>query len=70
MVDELDELKDAKGRARWRAAHTLGRLDEVLAGQREGLLRAGTYYPQSGETFGKVVTESVLEPPGHVRLPI
>jgi hypothetical protein len=70
VVDELDGLKDAKGRARWRAAHTLGRLDEVLDGRTEGLLRAGTYDPQNGETRGKVIVEIVLDPPGHVRLPI
>ena len=70
VVDELDELKDAKGRARWRAAHTLGRLDEVLGGRREGLLNAGTYNPQNGETLGKVAVEIVLDPPGHIRLPI
>jgi hypothetical protein len=70
VVDELDELKDAKGRARWRAAHTLGRLDEVLGGRREGILRDGTYDPQNGETLRKVVVEIVLDPPGHVRLPI
>lgn len=68
VVDELDELKEAKGRARWRASHTLGRLDEVLDGRREGVLHAGTYEPQNGETLGKVVVEIVLDPPGHVRL--
>ncbi|MER7982651.1 PIN domain-containing protein [Streptomyces sp. NPDC095817] len=71
VVDELDNLKDSgKQRARWRAAHTLGLLDGVLNGGTEGVLHAGTYTPQNGETCGKVTLEIVLDPPGHVRLPI
>jgi hypothetical protein len=71
VVDELDGLKDAgKPRARWRAAHTLGLLDGVLNGGTEGVLRAGTYDPSNGETLGKVIVEIVLDPPGHVRLPL
>ncbi|GGW72151.1 hypothetical protein [Streptomyces xantholiticus] len=34
------------------------------------MLHAGEYDPQSGETHGKVVVEMVLDPPGHVRLPL
>lgn len=71
VVDELDGLKDAgKARARWRAAHTLGLLDGVLNGGTEGVLRAGEYNPSNGETLGKVIVEIVLDPPGHVRLPL
>ena len=67
VVDELDDLKDAsKQRARWRAAHTLGRLDEVLDGRTNGMLCEGE--DKDGETFGRVNVEIVLDPPGHVRL--
>lgn len=69
VVDELDDLKDAsKHRARWRAAHTLGRLDEVLAGRTHGVLAEGEYTAADGETRGRVNVEIVLDPPGHVRL--
>ncbi|WP_333739900.1 nucleic acid-binding protein [Streptomyces sp. IBSBF 2806] len=47
VVDELDGLKDAsKQRARWRAAHTLGRLDEVLDGHTHGFLHEGVHTPR------------------------
>lgn len=69
VVDELDDLKDAsKQRARWRAAHTLGRLDEVLNGGTHGILHEGEHRVQDGETYGMVKVEIVLDPPGHVRL--
>ncbi|MER6563447.1 PIN domain-containing protein [Streptomyces sp. NPDC001027] len=69
VVDELDDLKDAsKHRARWRAAHTLGRLDEVLDGHTHGFLNEGAHTPQDGETRDRVTVEIVLDPPGHVRL--
>ncbi|USQ85947.1 PIN domain-containing protein [Streptomyces phaeoluteigriseus] len=69
VVDELDGLKDAsKHRACWRAAHTLGRLDEVLDGHTYGVLHEGVHTPQDGETRGRVHVEIVLDPPGHVRL--
>lgn len=68
VVDELDDLKDAsKSRPRWRAAHTLGRLDEVLVGGTHGILREGEHTP-GGDTLGRVNVEIVLDPPGHVRL--
>ncbi|CBG71177.1 hypothetical protein SCAB_41041 [Streptomyces scabiei 87.22] len=68
VVDELDDLKDAsKQRARWRAAHTLGRLDEVLAGGTHGILHEGEH-TSGGDTLGRVNVEIVLDPPGHVRL--
>ncbi|WP_062642128.1 PIN domain-containing protein [Streptomyces maremycinicus] len=69
VVDELDDLKDtSKQRGRWRAAHTLGRLDEVLDGHTHGFLHEGVYTPKDGETRGRVNVEIVLDPPGHVRL--
>ncbi|MEV5235255.1 PIN domain-containing protein [Streptomyces pseudogriseolus] len=69
VVDELDDLKDAsKKRARWRAAHTLGRLDEVLNGGTHGVLHEGEYTAPDGETRGRVNVEIVLDAPGHVRL--
>ncbi|MEV6181795.1 hypothetical protein [Streptomyces sp. NPDC052015] len=48
VVDELDGLN----------------LDWVLNGDTDGVLHAGEYDPQSGETRGKVVGEMVLDPPG------
>ncbi|MGV9248981.1 hypothetical protein [Streptomyces sp. NPDC003710] len=71
MVDELDGLKEAgKQRARWRASHTLGLLDETLAGSTFGILRWAELVSQGGEVRGEVNMEIVLDPPGHVRLPI
>ncbi|MFC8440355.1 hypothetical protein ACFUJT_19490 [Streptomyces griseoincarnatus] len=71
MVDELDGLKEAgKQRARWRASHTLGLLDETLAGSTFGILRRAALVSQDGEVHGEVNVEIVLDPPGHARLPI
>ncbi|MEU0390512.1 PIN domain-containing protein [Streptomyces chartreusis] len=71
VVDELDGLKEAgKQRARWRASHTLGLLDETLAGSTFGILRRANLVSQDGEVRGEVNVEIVLDPPGHVRLPI
>ncbi|MFI7406038.1 PIN domain-containing protein [Streptomyces sp. NPDC049541] len=71
VVDELDSLKEAgKQRARWRASHTLGLLDEVLGGSAYGILRRTEFVSQEGEVSGEVNVEIVLDPPGHVRLPL
>lgn len=71
VVDELDGLKEAgKQRARWRASHTLGLLDETLSGSTFGILRRADLVSQDGEVRGEVNVEIVLDPPGHVRLPI
>ncbi|MFF7764291.1 PIN domain-containing protein [Streptomyces griseorubiginosus] len=70
VVDELDHLKEGKQRARWRAPHTLGLLDETLAGSTIGILRRANLRSQNGEVRGEVNVEIVLDPPGHVRLPI
>jgi hypothetical protein len=70
VVDELDGLKEAsKRRSRWRAAHTLGRLDEILDGRTSGIMRHAQLSRQ-GPPYGEVSVEIVLDPPGHVRLPI
>lgn len=71
VVDELDALKESgKHRSRWRASHTLGRLDEVLNGSTFGIMR---YADMDGEPAlwrGEVSMEIVLDQPGHIRLPI
>lgn len=75
VVDELDRLKEAKDRhVRWRAAHTLGVLDETLqygAGPDE--LKAEPPLVEGEEkrtSRGPVTVEILLDPPSHVRLPI
>ncbi len=71
VVDELDALKESgKHRSRWRASHTLGRLDEVLDGSTSGILRPADFDGEPALWRGKVSMEIVLDPPGHVRLPI
>jgi predicted ribonuclease YlaK len=74
VVDELDRLKESKNQAvRWRAGHTLGVLDEVLRqSPGPGQLRdKDNSAPQAQNVPGGAVTvEIVLDPPGHVRLPI
>ncbi|WP_316779718.1 PIN domain-containing protein [Streptomyces sasae] len=71
VVDELDGLKEAgKPRARWRASHTLGLLDQTLGGSTFGILHRQELVSQDGEVRGEVNMEIVLDPPGHVRLPI
>jgi hypothetical protein len=70
VVDELDRLKESGGaHARWRAGHTLGRLDEAITSESWGTLHP----PAPGEGLlirGRVTAEIVLDQPGHVRLPI
>jgi predicted ribonuclease YlaK len=71
VVDELDGLKESgKHRSRWRAAHTLGRLDEVLAGSTFGILHHAKTDGEPALWRGEVNMEIVLDQPGHVRLPI
>ncbi|MEV7863564.1 PIN domain-containing protein [Streptomyces hirsutus] len=71
VVDELDALKEAgKQQARWRAPHTLGLLDQILGGSTFGSLHRQELILQDGEVRGEVNMEIVLDPPGHVRLPI
>ncbi|MEJ8631975.1 PIN domain-containing protein [Streptomyces sp. MS2.AVA.5] len=71
VVDELDGLKESgKQQGRWRASHTLGLLDELLRGRTSGIWHRGGFLPEAEEVRGKVNVEIVLDPPGHVRLPI
>ncbi|MER6736508.1 PIN domain-containing protein [Streptomyces puniciscabiei] len=71
VVDELDALKESgKHRSRWRAGHTLGRLDEVLDGNTFGILRRADFDGEPALWRGQVGMEIVLDQPGHVRLPI
>ncbi|MFE7935645.1 PIN domain-containing protein [Streptomyces sp. NPDC057456] len=71
VVDELDALKESgKHRSRWRAGHTLGRLDEVLDGNTFGILRRADFDGEPALWRGQVAMEIVLDQPGHVRLPI
>lgn len=75
VVDELDGLKNKADKPfkRWRAAHTLAVLDNLFAnGTGPATLRAADPYPaQPGKPPGhEFSAEIVLDPPGHVRLPI
>jgi predicted ribonuclease YlaK len=71
VVDELDALKESgKHRSRWRAAHTLGRLDEVLNGNTFGIMRRADFDGEPALWRGQLSMEIVLDQPGHVRLPI
>jgi hypothetical protein len=66
VVDELDKLKETgNAHPRWRAGHTLGRLDEAIILGTNGVLHDGTL-----GMIGRVSVEIVLDQPGHVRLPI
>lgn len=70
VVDELDRLKESGGaQPRWRAGHTLGRLDEVITSGTTGILHHPA--PREGQSIIRRVTaEIVLVQPGHVRRPI
>ncbi len=74
IIDELDSLKQSgKAHTRWRAGYTLAFIDRVLGGGGlEGRLREADYGPldSGGIPSGEVTIEVVLDPPGHVRLPI
>ncbi|MFG2961605.1 PIN domain-containing protein [Streptomyces sp. NPDC048291] len=71
VVDELDALKEAgKQPARWRASYTLSLLDRTLSGSTFGILHRQELVSQEGEVRGEVNMEIVLDPRGHVRLPI
>ncbi|MEV7129724.1 PIN domain-containing protein [Streptomyces sp. NPDC093260] len=69
VVDELDGLKEAgKHRPRWRAGHTLGLLDGTLNGSLSGIWRRSRL--TQDEVRGQISLEIVLDPLGHVRLPL
>ncbi len=72
VVDELDEKKLIKDpHLRWRARHSLRALDRALPDPYQpGVLREAGYLGVDGEARGEVTVELLLDPPGHVRLPI
>jgi hypothetical protein len=74
VVDELDSLKQAKeGNVRGRARRTLAIIDRVLSDPTAwGVLRREDFSPLQvgGIPRGEMTVELVLDPPGHVRLPI
>jgi PIN domain len=73
VLDELEGLKQSsKRQTRWRAAHTLGKLDEVLQSDGTGVLRAEDKSPiDRGELPEEpVYVEVFFDPAGHRRLPI
>jgi PIN domain len=66
ILDELDGLKGSgDARRRWRAGYTLAVMEEAFAAKPvPGLLRG----PAGNR--GGVILDLLLDPPGHVRLPI
>lgn len=75
VVDELDRLKQASVQhTRWRAGYTLAVFDEVLSDpSRPALLQTTDPVVARGGRpvpWGGVTIEVVLDPPGHVRLPL
>lgn len=67
VVDELDRLKDSGSHhPRWRAGHTLGRLDEAITSGTTGEL-----HPRAvgDPVAGQITVEIVMDAPGHVRQP-
>ncbi|MGW3148877.1 PIN domain-containing protein [Streptomyces sp. NPDC001177] len=70
VVDELDGLKEAsKQRARWRASHTLGLLEETLAGSTFGILHRADLVSRDGEVRGEVNWRSSWTRPGMCACP-
>jgi hypothetical protein len=75
VVDELDELKEARTAVRHRALVSLAILDEVIAGspqdphllRQPGLQRVNEAYQAP---TGALTVEVLFDPPGHTRLPI
>lgn len=73
VLDELEGLKQSsKNKIRWRAAHTLGLLHEVLGSDGIGLLREEDFTPLSngGSPRGAVYAHILFDPLRHHRLPI
>lgn len=69
VIDELDRLKDRSNnsKVKWRAGHSLGFMYEKL-GDTDHPVQIQPPEPQKFR--GPVVMELILDPPGHVRLPI
>lgn len=73
VLDELEGLKQAsKAQTRWRAGHTLGKLDEILDATGTGRLQEGDFGPAhaGGLPRGPVHVEVFFDPRSHRRLPI
>ena len=74
VVDELDKLKESKKpHVRWRASYTLAVIDRMFpSGTEQARLRPEDFSTigQGGIPHGEVTAELLLDPPGHVRLPI
>ncbi|NES15066.1 MULTISPECIES: PIN domain-containing protein [Micromonospora] len=75
VVDELDELKEARTAVRHRARVSLAILDRVVAGspQDPHELRSPELRELAGGVqapTGDLTIEILFDPPGHVRLPI
>jgi hypothetical protein len=69
VIDELDRLKNRSSdrHVKWRAAHALGFIYEKLKDADHPAL----IQPREPQQWlGPVVMELILDPPGHVRLPI
>ncbi len=72
VIDELDALKRSRD-LRWRASYTLAVFERrVLSPGRVGRLREPDFsqLDEGGIPSGEVTLEIVLDPPGHVRLPV
>jgi hypothetical protein len=74
VVDELDDLKQHQNpHVRWRAGHTLGVLTELFKAGSDGRPEVRPRDPIDVNKVlpsGPVTIELLLDPPGHVRLPI
>jgi hypothetical protein len=70
VIDELDALKESKGRSRWRSGYTLAVLDRILNSEGIGILQAPSGGFATGDYFSGVSAEILFEQPGHVRLPL
>ena len=75
VLDELDDLKEARTAVRHRALVSLAILDRVIAGSPQDwhLLRPPEWRQVSAELHaptGELTVEVLFDPPGHARLPI
>jgi PIN domain len=74
VVDELDDLKEHQAsHVRWRAGHTLGVLTELFRASPDGQPELRPRDPidiDKAIPSGPVTIQVLLDPPGHVRLPI
>jgi hypothetical protein len=71
VFDALEGLKQAnRAKVRWRAAHTLGKLNEILDTDAPGCWRTRTSLPCGGGSIprGRVYADVFCDPPGRRRL--